>query len=176
VPHQPTAPPGKRFFARIDRFHCECPACGHLLIARSDSARAFKDRLYRSATLYNPVLSRVRCPGCHTVYGVGLLLWPSPAGRPKLGEIPLDHRPTRRQLATLRQYAYGIWAREPKRQGDELNVALDQECTCPQVEGGWAPGCPVHGWEQVEAFNREQAALLEAEDTTQEIDEDEENE
>ena len=147
MPHQPTAPPGSRFFGRIDKFHCECPNCGQLIVAAKDpKLESHSPRLKRRrGTLYNPISSTLYCPGCRMGFGVGLLLWPlGRSGRKHA--IPSDHKPTRRQLRDLAQYSYGIWTAEIKRQGDTLNIAVDQECSCP--EGGWREHCPVHGWAQ----------------------------
>lgn len=164
MPHQPTSPPGPRFFGRVYAFDCECPRCGQLIIARdqSRSEARLRKQMYKKLkghTSYNPVLSRVRCGGCGRIFGVGLLFWPvkRPGGRArKPALLPEDHKPNRRQLAMLRQYSHGIWAEAITRQGDSLNVAVDLECSCPEEEGGWAPACPVHGWAQVE---KEQARI-----------------
>lgn len=146
MPHQPTAPAGTRFFARLDRFHCECPACGAMIVASKDPrlTPTHLRRTKRRMTTYNPIASVVVCPSCRKSFGVGLLLWPlSRGGRKAL--VPEDHQPTRRQLRDLSAYSYGIWAAEIKQQGDSLNVAIDAECLCPQDLGGWRPDCPVHG-------------------------------
>lgn len=157
MPHVPEAPAGSRFFARIDRFHCECPACGALIVAHKDpSVRTSSPAMTkRRRTLYNPIMSIVTCPSCRRAFGVGLMLWSLGRGGPGR-RVPADHQPTRRQLRELASYSYGVWAAEIKRQGDELNIAIDQECCCPRSEGGWAPRCPVHGWEQVK---RQQAEI-----------------
>lgn len=158
MPHRPSAPPGIRFFARLDRFHCECPACGQLIVAHKDARAPEPTRKSRTAafkrsryTQYNPITSILTCPACRLSFGVGLLLWPLARGR-RRARIPADHQPTRRQLRQLAQYSYGIWGEEVKQQGDELNIAIDQECTCPQLEGGWRESCPVHGWEAFKAL------------------------
>lgn len=152
MPHAPATPPGTRLFARLDRFHCECPQCGTLLIASKDPKKASGYRAvgHRAATQYNPLTSRLTCSNCRRVWGVGLVLWPVRQGRSS-STIPEDHRPTRKQLAQLRQYTVGIAPDQDICQGDPLNLAIDGECTCPDVEGGWRRSCPVHGWE---AFNR----------------------
>ena len=156
MPHQPSPPPGTRFFARLDQFHCECPACGAMILARKDgriaqSHSAFKRR---RGTLYNPITSVVYCPGCRRAFGCGLILWPLNA-HSGARKIPADHKPTRRQLSNLQQSAYGIWGLEIKKSGAELNIAVDQECTCPEPDG-WDPICPVHSWARAKA---EQEAL-----------------
>lgn len=145
MPHVPSAPPGTRFFGRIDRFHCECPACGQIIVAAKDPGEVGPKlaRLRRKQTAYNPITSVLYCPSCRMAFGVGLLLWPLRRGASP-ARIPADHRPTRRQLRELASKSYGIWTEEIKRQGDELNLAIDQECSCP--EEGWHAGCPVHGW------------------------------
>jgi hypothetical protein len=157
MPHQPTAPPGIPFFARIDRFHCECPNCTTMIVAHKDPtlSGAILERLKHGRTLYNPISSVLCCPKCRRTFGVGLLLWSIAPGGQR-GFAPADHQPTRRQLAALAKYSYGIWVAEPKRQGEPFNVAVDGECTCPREAGGWRPSCPVHGWE---AFEAGQAAL-----------------
>lgn len=147
MPHAPSAPPGTRFFARVDRFHCECPACGQLIVAHKDkNVQHLTAGRKRRGTMYNPISSTLYCPRCRAAYGVGLLLWPLRRGGGKR-TVPADHQPTRRQLRELSQYSYGIWTTEIKAQGDELNIAIDQECSCPVL--GWRESCPVHGWKQL---------------------------
>ena len=157
MPHTPTAPSGTRFFGRIDSFHCECPACGQIIVAHKDqrlqTPLLLKQR--HRQTQYNPLTAVLYCPSCTRAFGVGLLLWPIKRGDPTR-RIPADHRPTRRQMRQLAQYAYGIWVQEPIRQGDDLNIAIDQECICPRKVGGWAPACPVHGW--AEDLRQQEAA------------------
>jgi hypothetical protein len=150
MPHQPTSPPGTPFFGRIDKFHCECPNCATLIVAHKDPSlkTATLTRLKHGRTLYNPISSTLTCPQCRKTFGVGLLLWPIAPGGQR-GPIPSDHQPTRRQLVELAKYSYGIWAAEPRRQGEPFNVAVDGECTCPPR--GWRPSCPVHGWDAFEA-------------------------
>jgi rubredoxin len=143
MPHVPSSPPGTRFFARIDRFHCECPACGQLIVAHKDYAKRITDSAFkrRRATVYNPIASQLTCPGCHRIFGVGLVLWPlRRGGRRK--DIPADHQPTLREIRALAGQAYGIWTTEAKRQGDAINLAIDAECICPP--GGWRGDCLVH--------------------------------
>lgn len=149
----PAPPPGSRFFARVDQFHCECPRCGRIVLGRptvnSRSPAVYQARAHhrqvRSA--YNPLTSTLRCPGCHAVYQVGLLLWPVRKGVWGRDErIPADQRPTRDQMRQLRQYATGWYAEELRKKGQETNVFVTAECTCPW--GGWATACPIHGWDQ----------------------------
>lgn len=146
MPHVPNAPSGVRFFGRIDRFHCECPACGQIIVAAKDPQEKGPKlaRLRRKLTTYNPITSVLYCPHCRLSFGVGLVLWPLRRGASG-ARLPADHQPTRRQMRELAAKSYGIWAEELKRQGDELNIAIDGECTCPET--GSSPSCPVHGWE-----------------------------
>jgi hypothetical protein len=156
MPHTPTAPPGTRFFGRVDRFHCECPHCATIIVAHKDVTIGSQHSAFKRprATQYNPITSVVYCPGCRRSFGVGLLLWPLSRGGPGR-QIPSDHQPTRREMRQLAQYAYGLWGLEIKHQGDALNIAIDQECICPRTEGGWMPSCPVHGWDQFKAQQEE---------------------
>lgn len=55
MPHEPTAPPGIPIFARVDRFHCECPTCGALIVGDVDPRRSQKrDILAKRANLESP--------------------------------------------------------------------------------------------------------------------------
>lgn len=143
MPHVPKSPDGTRFFARVDRFHCECPACGTMIVAHKDGRLGVEHSAYkrRRATQYNPIAAQLTCPGCRRVFGVGLILWPLQRGG-RRATVPADHQPTRRELRALAGQAYGIWATEVKRQGAALNLAIDAECKCPP--GGWRGDCPVH--------------------------------
>lgn len=73
--------------------------------------------------------------------------------------MPQDQKPTLDQLARIRSYAKGFVAQQAKRRGDPVNVYVTEECSCPREKGGWAPACPVHGWEtvsqQVEEENKQ---------------------
>lgn len=146
MPHEPTAPEGIRFFGRIDKFHCECPCCGCIIVARGDMK--LRDQraaaMHRREFTYNPITSLLYCPRCRRGFGVGLLLWSmSPGGVKK---VPADQQPTLEQLYALRQYNVAIWGRRIRRSGDELNVVVDGECICPRAKGGFSQRCPVHGW------------------------------
>ena len=165
MPRQPALPPGVPFFARIDNFHCECPACGDLLYGEKDPRSQYRARqAHRRASAYNPLTAQLRCPSCGHIYGVGLVLWsldPGPKSTPTVDRIPADQQPTARQRAQLRAYTVGIWADERKVQGDPVNILVEQPCTClpgdeirPERGGGQRgrdrferdPFCPVHGW------------------------------
>jgi len=144
--HIPIAPPGIRFFGRVDRFHCECPACGHLIMADKEGTHTHIAPRRRQRTQYNPITARVSCPSCRRTFGVGLLLWSLKGGSKHA--IPADQIPTTEQARQMAQYgAVARWPAEVRRQGEALNRVIDSGCTCPQLEGGWRPTCPVHGWE-----------------------------
>jgi hypothetical protein len=156
MPQQLEAPPGVRFFARIDRFHCECPSCAGMIVADLDPRRSReRDILAKRATSreraradsthpYNPFSCVLRCPWCRRTFMVGLLLWSVAEGAHVDRRQPPDTKPTRRQLAQLRAYADGRWPVATRRAGDAVNIAVVVECTCPPPDG-WAPACPIHG-------------------------------
>ena len=162
MPHEPTAPPGTSIFARIDRFHCECPSCGSLVVAAIDlrrsrerdilAKRANKQRRTQTSREharqnrthpYNPFLQTLTCPSCERVYIVGLLLWTPRRGSWKV-RPPADTLPNRRQIAQLRAYAESKWPWQLKRFGDPVNVVVEGECCCPAPDGR-DPACPIHG-------------------------------
>lgn len=173
MPRQPKAPNlVGRVFARVDKFHTECPRCGEIIMAQF-SGRAHAQQqiatLARQGSLaqraqaraYNPITSVLRCPYCHAVYMVGLLIWPVRLGRQE-PRVPADQRPTKAQALRLRQYAKGFVAAQQIARGDAVNVYVTAECTCPVAEGGWTPSCPVHGWETVQRAIDEQGGGTEA--------------
>jgi len=164
----PAIPPGTpRVFGRIDRFTCECPRCGQLIQAQFDrpagkirrqqiQTKVFHKYAKRvpkpHATLtYNPLTSRLTCPQCSRVFGVGLLLYPvHPRSAPSQ---PLDQRPTFQQLLAMRQLAGGFFMdkHRPIRGSDSLNIVSDEDCAC-WLENSTPPRmhyvarCPIHGW------------------------------
>lgn len=170
MPRQPHAPPGISIFARVDRFHCECPTCGALIVGDVDPRRSQKrDILAKRANLesanarltsrrrktsareraksnrkypYNAYLQSLTCPYCDRVYIVGLLLW-SPQQGTWNQRAPADTLPNRRQLAELRAHAASKWPWQAIRHGENVNVFVTTPCTCPQA--GCDPACPVHG-------------------------------
>ena len=150
----PYAPSGQRFFARIDRFHCECPHCANIILGerKGVSRETFRvqarKRVRRVAQAYNEISSTLRCPYCLRVWQVGLILWPIKLG-PQPQGMPKDCKPTRAQMAQLAQYSVGIVAKQRIMKGDSVNVCVTAECTCPMGIGGWDTGCPIHGWDVV---------------------------
>jgi len=157
MPRPDHAPDGVRFFARVDRFVCECPACGHLIHAYFDHpAKVRRQEAQRKRPsaprrhVYNPLTSRVCCPLCRRIWAVGLILYPVARRAPS--KQPTDQKPTYRQLLALRQYAGGILAEQVRQGDDAVNVAICADCTCPDSYGAWAPACPIHGWERTKAW------------------------
>lgn len=167
MPHLPSLPPGTpRVFGRIDRFTCECPRCGQLIQAHFDRPAGQIRRAQiqpslkegapgrvkpRSTLTYNPLTSRLTCPQCNRVWGVGLLLYPvHPRSAPSQ---PMDQRPTFQQLLAMRQLAGGFFMDKaaPIKGVDSLNLAIDEECAC-WLENSTPPRmhyvakCPIHGW------------------------------
>jgi hypothetical protein len=159
MPHVAQLPAASRFFARIDRFECECPSCGQIILS-SRQARGYDlDRLkspseQRAAAkllpqnrsvrrlIYNPLTQRLKCPHCNTSYTVGLLLYPLHHGGRYRPVQPPDTIPSRREMAELRRYAGGWWLNQQRKQDDPVNQVVDNPCRCqPQA---WVPGCPVH--------------------------------
>src|SRR5262245_54692574 len=112
MPEVPAAPPNSRFFARIDRFTCECPSCGFIIIAqldssghksRSDEAARVRRRPRRARDVtYNALTQRLACPRCRKVYQAGLILYPV-VERSKKALVPSDAQPDPRQLLAIRQ-------------------------------------------------------------------------
>src|SRR5712675_1490436 len=155
---QSTPPRGTRIFARVDRFVLECPSCALLLFGSESPRRGFmreggraRARLrhgFRSSqAAFNPFSSRLRCPSCHTTFGIGLLVWPvKQAGKSRVAQ-PADQRASTAQWhawAEHRAQMLSIVPEERKGFGDPMNVYLTPECICPDTNEGWTPACPVH--------------------------------
>lgn len=171
MPRLPHLPPGtRRFFGRIDRFTCECPRCGQILRAQLDQLvgqvrrtlarqakaaprpRAHSRKLDGSPAgqrlTYNPLTSRLVCPQCGQVFGVGLLLYP--VRERDTGQQPYDQRPTYKQLLALRELAGGFFIDKPIVGSDSMNIAVEGTCLCDWKAETLIPCavCPVHGWEE----------------------------
>ena len=159
MPHVPTMLPADRFFARLDRFECECPSCGNLILSSFDersgparlqsigqrrgAARRTPHNVSVKALVWNPLSQRLACPFCGKSYYAGLVLYPAPPSRPQAIAPPADAIPTRRQLAELRRRTGGWWAEQAYKPGEPVNLIIDSPCICPPK--GWAVVCPVHG-------------------------------
>lgn len=163
MPRPPRLPaePGGRFFARVDRFVCECPACGQLIHAYFDQKRQVVGRGRKPqrarAVVYNPITSRLTCPWCRRTWGVGLILYPLAPRR--ASRQPRDQRPSLAQLLELRRRG-GAWLGRSEITGaDEVNQAITSECSCPEdLVGGLDMACPIHGWQATNERLREQQA------------------
>lgn len=167
MPHIPTLPPSTRIFGRLDHFLVECPACGEIIgsstkgylpkrLASLSRARAAAATLPNNpavrALVYNPFSQRLRCPYCDTVWVCGLILYTA-APRSKSDHVartvpplpaPPDVIPNRRQVVAMRQQARGWWARRGYTPGQEVNLVVDQPCSCDPLAAP-DPTCPVHG-------------------------------
>lgn len=168
MPHVPSMPPAVRFFARLERFECECPSCGQLIFSRFDDRRAPK-RLHKISQrrseakrdphsravedlVWNPHSHRLACPKCHKAFIVGLVAYSTRHGMWRLRTAPPDTVPTAKQYQEIRQryaaarlLAGGYWMRRPQlTRAESVNLAIDQPCICPP-EGVPLSSCPIHG-------------------------------
>src|SRR5205814_4382670 len=83
-----------------------------------------------------------------------------PVKRGPASRQPADQIPTLQQLLQIRRYADGFLDPRPKVGDAELNQAIQAACSCPQEQGGWAPGCLIHGWNRIkEAQQRMQPEI-----------------
>jgi hypothetical protein len=138
MPRVPDLPKHLRFFARLEKFHCECPKCGRVISTftkRSKSQQPF--------AVWNPITGRLRCPYCNTQYGTGLLLYPVATRKPGVHEHrPYDWTPTWQQLRELRALSPGRYViGEAERSGDFRNLVVEAECQC-EADQRWE--CPLH--------------------------------
>lgn len=93
--------------------------------------------------VYNPVTQRVCCPWCKAVYVAGVVLYPVPSGSQASLYAPPDVEPNARQRQQLRSYARGWYANKLHAVRDEVNIYVENSCTCPANQ--WRPSCPLHG-------------------------------
>jgi len=171
MPHEASLPPSTRFYARLDRFQCECPRCGELIIVgeqgnlpkrlrtlalqrgllksakRNGNPEASDRTLARHVIVYNPLSQRLRCPFCEAVFSCGLLLYTMPRVWQRRAVAPLDTIPNRRILAALRHMANGWWrTRLDQRDESQLqvNTYVTEPCQCAPADAA-VPTCPIHG-------------------------------
>jgi hypothetical protein len=159
--HRTRILPADRFFARVDKFECECPSCGRLLFSteRPPKASRLQSRgrqrgdireTPRTASVWdlvwNPLSQRLRCPWCGIVYLIGLVAFPVKHGARRPLKAPPDTIPDKRQLLELRRRTGGWWAKAHYAEGQEVNLVVDEPCICPP--NGWAVACPIHGVER----------------------------
>ena len=162
MPDIPRIPPGRRCFARIDRFECECPSCGRLIFAGIDKsflpkrladasrARAAAKQRPRAESVlrlfWNPYTQRLCCPWCDHVYTLGLLFYPVKTKGRRITRPAPDTEPTAAEVAEMRRLAGGWWVKGGKAPEEYANQHVTAECRCP--EQATASDCPLHG-EQV---------------------------
>lgn len=111
----------QRFFARLENFSLECPACGDVYVIRQGVAR----KASRKSEVWDPTCARFRCTNklCHKVYVLGILAWPV-AHTPKVASaMPEDQVPGPRELAQMRREGGGWWMDE----GDAIRSARPGE-------------------------------------------------
>lgn len=159
MPEIPRMPPGRRCFARIDRFECECPHCGRLIFAGIDKrflpkrlqdmarARAAAKQRPRAESVlrmfWNPYTQRLCCPWCDHVFTLGLVFYPVGKRSKRIVAPAPDVEPTPAEVAEMRRLAGGWFVRGGKAPTDYANQIVTAECSCPPQ--GTDPGCPLHG-------------------------------
>jgi len=159
MPEIPRMPPGRRCFARIDRFECACPHCGRLIFAGIDKrflpqrlvgnvrARAAAKQRPRADSIlrlfWNPYTQRLCCPWCEHVYTVGVVFYPVTQGHRRIVDPAPDVVPTPAETAEMRRLAGGWWVKGGKRDEEYANQIVPAGCSCP--EQGTEPSCPMHG-------------------------------
>jgi len=166
MPRVSAMPPSSRFWARLDRFECECPSCGQVMTPGTDDRRAPKrlatigrrrgaarhnpKRSSVDALVWNPYSQRVKCMYCHCCFHAGLVLYPVRNGMYRIRVPPEDTVPDKRQALELRRAQGGGWyavqphIRDARRVlANSVNVYVDQGCTCPMF--GYSGTCPIHG-------------------------------
>ena len=165
MPRIPRMIPADRCFARIDRFECECPDCGRLILP-ARQGRKLPPRLERSIgdqrdvarsqpavgerLVYNPHTQLVRCTSCGRSYVVGLVLFPLRRGASRPVDAPIDAEPTRAQRLAMTRLAGGWAARQAYVENEtQVNQVITQPCSCP-ARGAGDPTCPVHGTREAE--------------------------
>lgn len=159
MPDVTRVPPGRRFFARIDRFECACPHCGRLIFAGIDRnflpkrlqepvrARAAAKQRPRAESVlrmfWNPYTQRLQCPWCDHVYTLGIVAYPAKRRGRRIVAPPPDCEPTPAEVAEMRRLAGGWFVTAIKPLEDEANLRVSSECSCP--EQGTDPSCQLHG-------------------------------
>ena len=98
----------QRFFARLESFSLECPACGDVYTIRQGVTR--KGTTGRSE-VWDSTTGRFTCTNkdCGRHYVLGILAWPIIAAPRVATATPEDQVPGPRQLAQLRKEGGGWW-------------------------------------------------------------------
>jgi hypothetical protein len=161
MPDLPRMRPGRRLFARIDRFECACPHCGRLIFAgidqrflpkrladvsRARTAAKHRPRAESVVRLFwNPYTQRLQCPWCDHIYTLGLLFYPVTRQNGRSTRLPApDIEPTPAEVAEMRRLGGGWWVKGGRRSWlDHANLHVEAECRC--VAGGTDPTCLIHG-------------------------------
>lgn len=142
---QPLTLDGTRLFARIHSIDFECPRCGEIHSIKQG----------RRHPGWNPRTGTQTCT-CGLSVQLGVLLYPTTAGKPPAAQIPEDWIPTPRQSAAIRQLLVGIHLAERHRRprGPHARNVAGPPCTCVLEPGNEAagqvprvvrhPGCPIH--------------------------------
>jgi hypothetical protein len=160
MPDVPRMPPGRRFYARIDRFECECPHCGRYVfagierknlpkrLAENNRARAAAKQRPRSESVlklfWNPYTQRWCCPWCDHVFTAGIVMYPVKSRSRRIVVPPADCDPTPAEIAEMRRLAGGWFVKQPRgRPEEDANLIVQAACSCPGQ--GTDPACPLHG-------------------------------
>lgn len=108
------APPGDRFYVRVNGFDIACPRCGATSHVNKDTSRS----------CWEPRTCRWSCRECFLVLTIGIIGWPRAKGR--WGQ-PNDTTPTVREALALRQ-GLGLWAQTRLKRGRPVNaLVLDEQ-------------------------------------------------
>jgi hypothetical protein len=140
-------------YATLSPLRVACPGCGRLILCgpRDPHRNAFNPRTQRLACPH------VGPPACGKVWYLGILIWSSGSkagGTHLLRRVPLDTKPTPRQIMEMRNYSGGFWPVELRkrveggpRTSGPVNRLIEDACTCAPLP--WREDCPVHRWAQV---------------------------
>jgi DNA-directed RNA polymerase subunit RPC12/RpoP len=128
--------PYTRLYATLSPLRLECPACARLILFGKRDPHQLS---------YDKLTSILRCPHCGRTFQLGLLVWDLPPRSHR--NIPEDTRPDLRQIAEIRNYGRGFWAKERRGLKAEkvapVNRYVGAECACWPLP--WRENCPVHG-------------------------------
>jgi len=97
----------QRFFARLESFSLECPACGDVYVIRQGASR----KAGAKSDAWDSTTGRFTCTNkdCGRHYVLGILAWPIVAAPRVATATPEDQVPGPRQLAQLRKEGGGWW-------------------------------------------------------------------
>lgn len=158
MPEIPRMSPGRRVFARIDKFECSCPHCGEIVFAAMDGRylTATREKAQRRPKaveilklFWDPYTQRFKCPWCNHVYTVGVVFYPARPSQPRVHTPAPDCKPTAAEVAEMRRLASGWLAEQGRHPQDDANLVVTASCSCPTL--GTAPDCPLHGEQTLQA-------------------------